>query len=256
MYLQGDMYGFVYVDDISDFLQVLGSLLYTVAWENNKYQLTSTCLDMAGPKLKKKKKIYPCTRGSDSWIQCVWSGFTWSSGLKYQSTQTLLINPPPPPPSVAETCSSTEKASAALLWGLLWLVPVSWSEGGVHPASGFHLMRSWELDEVCPGFWADRLRSGDVVFACHGPITPRSQVEKPRQKQQGNNWSTSEGHRELMGRVLTAPQSLPALHRGGPLIQFAAASTPISCLAPRGRSSWENAVFLQGTGCLVGECDR
>lgn len=31
MYLQGDMYGFVYVDDISDFLQVLGSLLYTVA---------------------------------------------------------------------------------------------------------------------------------------------------------------------------------------------------------------------------------
>lgn len=57
MYLQGDMYGFVYVDDISDFLQVLGSLLYTVAWENNKYQLTSTCLDMAGPKLKKKKFI-------------------------------------------------------------------------------------------------------------------------------------------------------------------------------------------------------
>lgn len=57
MYLQGDMYGFVYVDDISDFLQVLGSLLYTVAWENNKYQLTSTCLDMAGPKLKKKKNL-------------------------------------------------------------------------------------------------------------------------------------------------------------------------------------------------------
>lgn len=39
------------------------------------------------------------------------------------------------------------------------------------PALWFCLVRSWELDKVCPAFWTDSLRSGDVVPTCYRPIT-------------------------------------------------------------------------------------
>lgn len=65
-------------------------------------------------KIKKKKNlsVYSRFRFLDSvclkWVYLKqWPKVSVNTNTAY--------NPPPPPPSVAETCSSTEKASAALL---------------------------------------------------------------------------------------------------------------------------------------------
>lgn len=81
-------------------------------------------------------------------------------------------------------------------------------------------MRSWELDKVCPGFQADSLRSGDVVFACHGPVTLLSQVEKLKQKQQEETGLLQKDTENLWGEFSLLPRAYPSLHRAGPSVQF------------------------------------
>lgn len=47
----------LYVYDLLDFLQISGSVLYIVIEENNKYQLTSKCLDRADAKFLKEPQF-------------------------------------------------------------------------------------------------------------------------------------------------------------------------------------------------------
>lgn len=118
-------------------------------------------------------------------------------------------------------------------------------------------MRSWELDKVCPGFQADSLRSGDVVFACHGPVTLLSQVEKLKQKQQEETGLLQKDTENLWGEFSLLPRVYPSLHRAGPLVQFSFTfNTYFMFGTCEGYKVEKNASFPQGMNHLVEEYDK